>query len=170
MTNIQLPQDGLLPHLSHSRMQKYITCPEQYRLHYLEGFRPRYEAAARVFGAMMHLALAEFLRNERDPLATFRTEWNACREFELRYSQRESWDKLSHIGEALLQKFLAQESHKFEQVLAVEAEFHIGASNVAAPLVGTLDLLAVLHGKKTLVEFKTGANDGGSTTCYSPIS
>ena len=37
MTNIQLPQDGLLPHLSHSRMQKYITCPEQYRLHYLEG-------------------------------------------------------------------------------------------------------------------------------------
>jgi PD-(D/E)XK nuclease superfamily protein len=79
----------------------------------------------------------------------------------LRYSQRESWDKLSHIGEALLQKFLVQEAQKFEQVLAVEAEFHIGASNVSAPLVETLDLLAVLHGKKTLVEFKTGANDWG---------
>jgi hypothetical protein len=40
-------------------------------------------------------------------------------------------------------------------------EFQIGASNVAAPLVGTLDLLAVIQGKKTLVEFKTGANDWG---------
>jgi PD-(D/E)XK nuclease superfamily len=161
MNNIPLHQDGLLPHLSHSRMQKYITCPEQYRLHYLEGFRPRHEAGARVFGAVMHLALAEYFRKERDPLATFRAEWNACREFELRYSQRESWEKLSQIGEALLQKFLAQEAQKFEQVLAVEAEFHIGASNIAAPLVGTLDLLAVLQGKKTLVDFKTGANDWG---------
>jgi hypothetical protein len=58
-----------------SRMQKYITSTEQYRLHYL--FRPRYEAGARVFGAVMHLALAEYFRNERDPLATFRTEWNS---------------------------------------------------------------------------------------------
>jgi PD-(D/E)XK nuclease superfamily protein len=75
MTNTQLRED--LPHLSHSRIQKYITCPEQYRLYYLEGFRPKYEAAARVFGAVMHLALAEYFRKQREPL--FRTEWNACR-------------------------------------------------------------------------------------------
>ena len=29
------------------------------------------------------------------------------------------------------------------------------------PLVGTLDLLAVLQGKKTLLVFGTGVNDGG---------
>src|SRR5215470_15334611 len=159
-----------LPHLSHSRLQKYLTCPEQYRLYYLERLRPKQEAAARVFGAVMHLALAEYFRRQRDPLMTFRQEWNGCREFDLRYSPRENWQKLSEIGEKLLTKFLAEEAHKFEQVFAVEAQFHIGISNVAAPLVGTLDLLAVLQGKKTLVEFKTGVNDWGSTMCSSPIS
>lgn len=115
-------------------MQKYITCPEQYRLYYLEGMRPKYEAGARVFGAVMHLALAEYFRNERDPLATFRTEWNACREFALRYSQRESWDKLSQIGEGLLQKFLAEEAQKFDQVLAVEAEFQVNRNTAGKRL------------------------------------
>jgi hypothetical protein len=131
------------------------------RLYYLERLRPKQEAAARVFGAVMHLALAEYFRRERDPLATFREEWPACQNFQLRYSQRESWHKLNQIGEALLQKFLAEEAHKFEQVFAVEAKFHIGASNLAAPLVGTLDLVAQLEGKRTLVEFKTGVNDWG---------
>jgi PD-(D/E)XK nuclease superfamily len=160
MSNDHPPPD-LLPHLSHSRLQKYITCPEQYRLYYLERLRPKQEAAARVFGAVMHLALAEYFRTERDPLATFGQEWGACQKFELRYSQRESWQKLNQIGEALLQKFLAEEARKFEEVFAVEAKFHIGASNVAAPLVGTLDLVAVVQGKKTLVEFKTGVNEWG---------
>jgi PD-(D/E)XK nuclease superfamily len=105
----------LLPHLSHSRLQKYITCPEQYRLYYLERLRPKHEAAARVFGAVMHLALAEYFRREQDPLATFAQEWGTCQKFGLRYSQRENWKKLSEIGEALLSKFLAQEAHKFEQ-------------------------------------------------------
>jgi len=148
------PDSGIsdLPHLSHSRLQKYITCPEQYRLYYLERLRPKQEAAARVFGAVMHLALAEYFRKERDPLATFREEWTACQKFQLRYSQRESWQKLNQIGEALLQEFLAEEARKFEQVFAVEAKFHIGASNVAAPLVGTLDLVAQLEGKRTLVQ------------------
>jgi hypothetical protein len=56
----------------------------------------------------MHLALAEYFRKQRDPLVTFRTEWNGCWKFELRYSQRESWEKLSEIGEGLLTKFLAE--------------------------------------------------------------
>jgi hypothetical protein len=159
MSNRDAGTADLLPHLSHSRLQKYITCPEPYRLHYLERLRAKQEAAARVFGAVMHLALAEYFRTERDPLVTFGQEWAACQKLELRYSQRESWQKLNQIGEALLQKFLAQEARKFEQVFAVEAKFLIGASNVAAPLVGTLDLVAQLEGKKTLVEFKTGVND-----------
>ena len=54
------PASEPLPHLSHSRLQKYITCPEQYRLYYLERLRLKQEAAARVFGAVMHLALAEY--------------------------------------------------------------------------------------------------------------
>jgi len=73
--------------------------------------------------------------------------------------------KLAEIGEALLSKFLAEEARKFEQIFAVEAKFPIGA-----PLVGTLDLVALIQGKKTLVEFKTGVNDWGSTMGSSPTS
>ena len=36
------------PHLSYSRLQKYLTCPEQYRLHYIEKFRPKVESASLV--------------------------------------------------------------------------------------------------------------------------
>ena len=53
MSNPDSATSELLPHLSHSRLQKYITCPEQYRLYYLERLRPKQEAAARVFGAVI---------------------------------------------------------------------------------------------------------------------
>ena len=29
------------PHLSHSRINRYLTCPEQYRLYYVEKLRPK---------------------------------------------------------------------------------------------------------------------------------
>jgi len=32
--------DGLLPFLSFSRIDKYLTCPEKYRLYYVERLRP----------------------------------------------------------------------------------------------------------------------------------
>src|SRR5438552_18793772 len=55
------------PHLSYSRLQKYLTCPEQHRLHYIERFRAKVESASLVFGSVMHLALAEFFRHGNDP-------------------------------------------------------------------------------------------------------
>ena len=68
-TNRNEPLDAeATPHLSYSRLQKYITCPEQYRLYYLERLRPKQEAAARVFAAVMHLALAEYFRKQADPV------------------------------------------------------------------------------------------------------
>ena len=39
-------------YLSHSRVSKYLHCPEQYRLYYVEHLRPRFPAASLVFGAI----------------------------------------------------------------------------------------------------------------------
>ena len=46
------------PHLSHSRISRYLHCPEQYRLYYLEGLRPRVPSASLVFGQVVHQALS----------------------------------------------------------------------------------------------------------------
>src|SRR5438105_4184205 len=87
-----------IPHLSHSRIQKYLTCPEQYRLHYIEGYRPKYEAASLAFGIVVHRALAEMFRHGNDPVVEFEKEWDKYAHFELRYSQRDSWHRLNDIG------------------------------------------------------------------------
>jgi hypothetical protein len=56
---------GQLPFLSHSRVNRYLLCPEQYRLYYIEKLRPKRPAASLVFGQVMHGALAGFLAQRR---------------------------------------------------------------------------------------------------------
>jgi len=147
------------PHLSYSRIQRYLTCPEQYRLYYVERLRATVESARLVFGAVIHLALAQLFRNGDDPAVTFRQEWQALREVELRYSRKETWQSLSEKGEKLLQKFCHEQAQKLGSVISVEKVFELGLSNLNTPFVGIIDLIAEVDGKRTLVEFKTAVAD-----------
>jgi len=63
------------PHLSYSQINRYLICPEQYRLYYMEKLRPRIESAGLVFGALVHVALADLFRSGLGPVETFRREW-----------------------------------------------------------------------------------------------
>ncbi len=90
-----LDAEGKTPHLSYSRIERYLRCPEQYRLYYVEKLRARLESASLVFGAFVHLALAQLFRHGDDPVVTFREEWQAMRDIELRYSRKDSWQSLS---------------------------------------------------------------------------
>ena len=72
------------PNLSFSRINRYLTCPEQYRLYYLEKLRPKRESAGLVFGARIHLALADLFRSGVDPVDTFQKDWESLKEVELR--------------------------------------------------------------------------------------
>ena len=101
---------GATPHLSYSRLQKYLTCPEQYRLHYIERFRPQVESASLVFGSVMHLALAELFRHGNDPNPLFLGEWDLLKSVNLRFSRKESWQRLRDIGQGLLDKFIQGEA------------------------------------------------------------
>ena len=147
------------PHLSYSRIQRYLTCAEQYRLYYIERLRARVESASLVFGAVMHLALAEYFRHKIDPVNTFRKEWAALREVELRYSRKDSWQSLNDKGEKLLAKFCREEAQKITGVLSVESVFELGLSNLTLPFIGIIDLVAQVNRKRTLVDFKTAAAD-----------
>src|SRR5260370_19986763 len=90
------------PHLSYSRINRYLHCPEQYRLYYIENLRPRCASASLVFGQIVHQALALLFRDRGDPVKLFLGTWKEAQGFDLNYSQRESWEKLNVGGQALL--------------------------------------------------------------------
>src|SRR5438094_6929034 len=94
------------PHLSFSRINKYLHCPEQYRLYYIENLRPKFASASLVFGHIMHQGLASLFRDCGDPLRFFVDNWKDAAGFDLHYSQKESWDKLNAAGQSLLERFL----------------------------------------------------------------
>lgn len=147
------------PHLSYSRIQKYLTCPEQYRLYYIEGLRSKVESASLTFGSIVHLALAEYFRRKIDPIITFKQQWEAMRTVELKFPRKESWEGLRGKGEKLLHTFLNEHRQRLGNVISVEKAFELGLSNLDVPFVGTIDLVAEIEGKRTIVEFKTAAAD-----------
>ncbi len=161
LVQIEQPQHAELytPHLSYSRIQKYLTCPEQYRLHYIEKLRPRVQSASLVFGSVMHLTLAEYFRRGANPVETFNREWQALHSVEMRYSRSDSWQKLKDTGNTLLRKFCQEEAWKFGRTISVEQPFTLGFSNLDRPLIGTIDLVAEVQGKRTVIDFKTAASD-----------
>src|SRR5438132_11540082 len=100
------------PYLSHSRINRYLHCPEQYRLYYIENLRLKVPDASLVFGQVVHQSLAQLLGKQEDPVKCFLELWEHIKGVELGYNQRESWDKLRAVGEALLTKFVQEELHK----------------------------------------------------------
>lgn len=150
---------GAAPHLSNSRLQKYLTCPEQYRLHYIERLQARTASASLVFGSVIHLALAGYFRHKHDSVAIFEREWQALRELELRYSKKETWDFLHATGTTLLERFRREHAQRITRVLAVEEPFGLTLSNLHLPFVGIIDLVCEMEGKLTLIDWKTAGSD-----------
>lgn len=147
------------PHLSYSRINRYLTCPEQYRLYYVERLRPKVESAGLVFGALVHVALADLFRSGADPAESFRREWGNLKEVELRYNRRASWDDLRAKGENLLKRFVEEEVPKISQAFGVERRFELAVTSLALPFVGIVDLIAQVEGRLTVIDFKTAASD-----------
>ncbi len=86
------------PILSHSQVNKYLLCPEQYRLYYLERLRTRYPDANLVFGQLLHQSLALLFRAGTDPVKSFTDSWAAVKEAKLTYGKKDSWEKLDTVG------------------------------------------------------------------------
>lgn len=147
------------PYLSHSRINRYLLCPEQYRFYYLENLRPIVPSASLVFGQIVHQALAHLFLKKSDPVKHFLDSWTVLKDLKLDYSRHETWEKLRISGEALLRKFIAEEVEKISNVRTVEKSFTFSITTIDAPFVGVLDLHADLRGTSTVVDFKTS---GGS--------
>ena len=147
-----------LPHLSYSRINRYLLCPEQYRLHYIERLRPRCPAANLVFGQVSHQALAHSFNRLGDPVQFFQAVWEEVRSYDLTYNQRDSWEKLASRGKQLIEKFVREELPRIGEIASVEQEFELSINCLQVPLIGIIDLVASLDGKKTVVDFKTSGS------------
>ncbi len=145
------------PYLSHSRINRYLLCPEQYRLYYVEGLRPRCPSANLVFGQVLHQTLASLFRDGLDPIEAFREKWAEANDWDLTYSPRDSWKRLSETGQTLLQRFVRDELPRIGEVHASERPFEIAVTSLDVPLVGVIDLVAEVDGARTVVDFKTAA-------------
>ena len=148
-----------VPHLSHSRINRYLTCPEQYRLYYVEKLRPRIESAGLVFGVVIHAAIADLFRTGEDPVEHFERDWQNLKEVELRYKKRESWEDFNAKGTKLLQKFLQDEAPKIRQARGIERKFELRVTALDAPFVGIIDLVGQVDDRLTVIDFKTAGSD-----------
>jgi len=146
------------PHLSHSQIEKYLLCPEQYRLYYVEGLRPKLVPASLIFGKLIHQSLARFFRSGESPATWFHQEWADVKDLPMAYSSRESWEKLSLMGESLLATFVTEDAPRLKNIRKVEHPFTLTISELDLPLVGVIDLVADLDGKPTVVDFKTSGS------------
>lgn len=151
-----------LPHLSYSRINRYLHCPEQYRLYYIENLRPRLQPASLVFGKVTHRSLAYFFNERGDPVAVFLDLWSEVRQFDVAYSEKESWEKLHACGQKLLEKFCREEFHRIGQITSVEKPFELEITGFTLPFIGVIDLFAALDGKRTLTDFKTSGSAYGN--------
>lgn len=154
----ELLVNGKLHHLSHSRVSKYLTCPEQYRLYYVENVRARVPGAALVFGQVIHQSLAELFLKKGDPIKHFQDTWNMLKAVKLDYSERESWEKLKAGGEGLIGKFVKDELPKLSRVTGIEKVFDLSITSLDQPFIGVIDLVAELNGTGTVVDFKTAGS------------
>jgi hypothetical protein len=145
------------PHLSFSRIDRYLHCPEQYRLYYVENLRPKLTSASLVFGQTMHQALALMFQEGQDPIRTFHESWKDAKQAELKYSTREPWDKLNNCGEVLLEKFVQEQVPRLSDVSAIEKSFELNISELDLPFIGFIDLMAKLDGIDAVIDFKTAA-------------
>jgi CRISPR/Cas system-associated exonuclease Cas4 (RecB family) len=145
-------------HFSHSRVSRYLLCPEQYRLYYLEKLRPVAPSASLVFGQLIHQSLAHLFGKTGDPVKHFMDTWTALKDMRLQYAYRESWEKLQSSGESLLNKFVAHELQRIANVRCVERPFELRVTGLDVPFVGIIDLAADVEGKPTVVDFKTSGS------------
>lgn len=153
--------EGLTPsrdHLSYSRVNRYLQCPEQYRLYYVEGVRVRIPSASLEFGRAIHLALAQFFQRSENAIDVFLGTWAKVRESNLRYTYRESWEKLNERGHQLLAKFMLEELPHLSCVEASEKPFRLSISNLDVPFVGVVDLVGRVNGVLSVIDFKTSGS------------
>jgi len=141
---------------SYTQISQYLTCPRRYRHRYLDGWKERDTRAAMLFGRAFELALGAYFRHEDPGDALFR-EWSACKDQQLQFSDRDTWDRMLEQGIMLLIRFCQEDRIRIPQPrrnLQMKFTREIGRNQ----FVAYIDGIGELDGKRCLLEWKTSAS------------
>ena len=139
---------------SYSQISQYLTCPRRYRHRYLDGWVEKDTRAAMLFGRAFEQALAAYFRREDAPAALYR-EWAPCQKQNLRYSERDSWDRMLQQGIQLLDRFCQDDRIRVRQPrrnLQVKFVQSLARGN---DFVAYVDAIGQIDGTACLLEWKT---------------
>ena len=138
---------------SYTQLSQYLTCPRRYRHRYLDGWQEKDTRAAMLFGRAFEQALGAYFRRE-DPGEVLLREWSACKGLDLRFSNRDSWDRMLQQGIMLLTRFCQDDRvriHQPRRNLQIKFTRQIGQNQ----FVAYIDGVGKLDGQRCLLEWKT---------------
>lgn len=139
---------------SYTQINRYLTCPRQYRYQYLDGWRERETRAALAFGRCFEKALSTYFLGE-DSAAAFFREWETFREVPITYANGDTWDRLARQGIHLLELFARDDR---VQVRRPQRNLQVKKVRPIAngsEFVAYLDAIGHLDRARCLIEWKT---------------
>ena len=142
---------------SYTQISQYLTCPRRYRHRYLDGWKERDTRAAMLFGRAFEQALGALFRRE-DPGAVLFSEWSACQNQAVHYSNRDSWDRMLRQGLMLLTRFCQDDRVRICQPrknLQIKFTRPVNDKN---DFVAYIDAIGQLDGTRCLLEWKTSSS------------
>jgi hypothetical protein len=140
---------------SYTQISQYLACPRRYRHRYLDGWKEKDTRAAMLFGRAFELALGAIFRRE-DPGAVLFREWSACKNQDLHFSNRDTWDRMLEQGIMLLTRFCQDARVRVPRPhhnLQIKFTRPIGRNE----FVAYIDAIGTLDGKRCLLEWKTSS-------------
>ena len=141
---------------SYTQISQYLTCPRRYRHRYLDGWKEKDTRPAMLFGRAFELALGAYFRRE-DPGDVLFREWSACKDQDLRFSNRDTWDRMLEQGIMLLTRFCQDDRVRIAQPqrnLQVKFTRPLGGNE----FVAYIDGIGKLDQTRRLLEWKTSSS------------
>ena len=141
---------------SFTQISQYLTCPRRYRYRYLDGWKEKDNRAAMLFGRAFEQALGAYFRRE-DPGDVLFREWSASKDQDLRFSKRDSWDRMFEQGIMLLTRFCQDDRVRIPQP-GRNLQIKFLRQMRKNDFVAYIDGIGKLDGRRCLLEWKTSAS------------
>ena len=141
---------------SYTQISQYLACPRRYRHRYLDGWKERDTRAAMLFGRAFELALGAYFRRE-DPGDVLFSEWSACKDQDLQFSNRDTWDRMLEQGIMLLTRFCQEDRIRVHQPRR-NLQIKFTRPVARTEFVAYVDGIGKLDGTRCLLEWKTSSS------------
>jgi len=142
---------------SYTQISQYLTCPRRYRYRYLDGWKEKDNRAAMMFGRVFEQALGAIFRRE-DPGEVLFREWSGCKNLDLHFSERDTWDRMLEQGLMLLTRFCQDYRVRIRQPrrnLQIKVVKPVSPTN---DFIAYIDAIGELDGTRCLLEWKTSSS------------